>query len=529
MAKIYSSGNYVIVQDGDNLYEYAKGHTLYLFTDDIFYIKEITQGQYKVSVADLEAGNITAEDSGDVYTVNTFTTFLRENTGFKTASGGSGAEWGSITGTLSTQSDLQSALDSKQDDLVSGTNIKSINGNSLLGSGNLVVGGSSDITVGTTSVTSGTVGRVFFQGTGDVVQQDSALAWDNTLKRLTLRAVGASGTDIPFRVRNSADTADLFILNGNKAFNLGGGVSGDGFTTYLGSQTGVTQVTASGNGLTLTSNFFTTLNGTNQTAIQTNGVTRIHLDVGGNVGIGSATTLGARLDVRAQGALSTDIAFRVRNSADSANLFEVLGNNVLRATSLNLGATPSSFASSPYLTIHNGALTSASFANFSNNSFSLDVDRFMNIGINGGNGNTTGTGSILLGLGQVPSSRNFQLTVAGLTGFSQGTNDSGFAQTGADTTGNNAMYVNYIGKNWTIGGTNQGNGKRVFAIINGTEPSNNITDAFQQYSADIVAGNAAPHFRTENGNIIKLYQQSSAGITTVGQLVTVLQNLGLLS
>jgi hypothetical protein len=91
MAKIYSSGNYVIVDDGTKIYEYAKGHTLYVLSDDIFYIKEITQGQYKVSVADLDAGNITAENSGDVYTVATFTTFLRENTGFKTAPGGSGA------------------------------------------------------------------------------------------------------------------------------------------------------------------------------------------------------------------------------------------------------------------------------------------------------------------------------------------------------------------------------------------------------------------------------------------------------
>jgi hypothetical protein len=91
MAKIYASGNYVIVDDGTKIYEYAKGHTLYVLSDDIFYLKEITQGQYKVSIADLDAGNITAEDSGDVYTVNTFTTFLRENTGFKTASGGSGA------------------------------------------------------------------------------------------------------------------------------------------------------------------------------------------------------------------------------------------------------------------------------------------------------------------------------------------------------------------------------------------------------------------------------------------------------
>ncbi len=49
------------------------------------------------------------------------------------------------------------------------------------------------------------------------------------------------------------------------------------------------------------------------------------------------------------------------------------------------------------------------------------------------------------------------------------------------------------------------------------------------YSNDITAGNAAPHFRTEVGDIIKLYKQSSAGIATVGDLVTVLQNLGLLS
>jgi hypothetical protein len=66
-------------------------------------------------------------------------------------------------------------------------------------------------------------------------------------------------------------------------------------------------------------------------------------------------------------------------------------------------------------------------------------------------------------------------------------------------------------------------------MSNGIVPSSNFADRHWYYSADIVAGNAAPHFRTENGGIIKLYQQSSAGITTVGQLVTVLQNLGLLS
>ena len=54
------------------------------------------------------------------------------------AQGGSGgATWGGITGTLSSQTDLQTALNGKQDTLVSGTNIKTVNGNSLVGSGDV--------------------------------------------------------------------------------------------------------------------------------------------------------------------------------------------------------------------------------------------------------------------------------------------------------------------------------------------------------------------------------------------------------
>lgn len=51
------------------------------------------------------------------------------------------AEWGNITGTLSNQTDLQNALDSKQATLVSGSNIKTINNSSVLGSGNINIEG----------------------------------------------------------------------------------------------------------------------------------------------------------------------------------------------------------------------------------------------------------------------------------------------------------------------------------------------------------------------------------------------------
>jgi len=45
--------------------------------------------------------------------------------------------WGAISGTLSNQTDLQNALNAKQNTLVSGTSIKTLEGQSLLGSGNI--------------------------------------------------------------------------------------------------------------------------------------------------------------------------------------------------------------------------------------------------------------------------------------------------------------------------------------------------------------------------------------------------------
>jgi hypothetical protein len=98
-----------------------------------------------------------------------------------------------------------------------------------------------------------------------------------------------------------------------------------------------------------------------------------------------------------------------------------------------------------------------------------------------------------------------------------------------ETTVGNVIFNSTSG-NVAIGGTSFGTSSdKVLAQYTGTAPGSSPADAYQQYSADITAGNAAPHFRTENGNVVKLYQQSSAGITTVSDLVTILQNLGLLS
>ena len=59
---------------------------------------------------------------------------------------GSNAIWGNITGTLSNQTDLQTELDGKQETLISGTNIRTLNGLDLLGPGNINIQSGGDMT-----------------------------------------------------------------------------------------------------------------------------------------------------------------------------------------------------------------------------------------------------------------------------------------------------------------------------------------------------------------------------------------------
>jgi hypothetical protein len=175
------------------------------------------------------------------------------------------------------------------------------------------------------------------------------------------------------------------------------------------------------------------------------------------LGVGATPSTTVRLDVRAQGALSTDVAFRVRNSANNADLFRLYGNGDI---------------------------------DWSDGTYSAGMQVFFN-GIR-----------LKYGGGGFGSRVEFN---------------------------NNGIQLDYAG-NISLGTpTNFGGGNSQIIIKNGTSPTSNGVDQFHLYSRDIVAGNAAPHFRTENGAIIKLYQQSSAGITTVADLVTILQNTGLLS
>lgn len=104
---------------------------------------------------DINAGTVATARLGSG-TANS-STYLRGDQTWATPSGGAAA-WGDITGTLSAQTDLQSALDAKQATLVSATNIKTVNGVTLLGSGNLAV---SSVTAGVgTSPTSSSTQQI---------------------------------------------------------------------------------------------------------------------------------------------------------------------------------------------------------------------------------------------------------------------------------------------------------------------------------------------------------------------------------
>ena len=116
--------------------------------------------------------------------------------------------------TINSTSLLGSGDVAVQPTLVSGTNIKTVNGTTILGSGDLTI--STGITIGTTAITSGTVGRVLFQGSGNVVQQSSSLFWDSTNNRL---GIGTSSPTSAMQIVGSTNVEGLLNITNNTALN----------------------------------------------------------------------------------------------------------------------------------------------------------------------------------------------------------------------------------------------------------------------------------------------------------------------
>jgi hypothetical protein len=126
-----------------------------------------------------------------------------------------------------TSNAVYDSLALKQDTLVSGTNIKTVGGVSILGPGDIAV--SSGITIGTTAITSGTNTRLLYQS-GGVVSQSANFVFDASNQlvigghtggaRLDVKAGGALSTDLAQKWTSSAG-AQLGKFTGDGAFTLG--------------------------------------------------------------------------------------------------------------------------------------------------------------------------------------------------------------------------------------------------------------------------------------------------------------------
>ena len=205
------------------------------------------------------------------------------------------------------------------------------------------------------------------------------------------------------------------------------------------------------------------------------------------LGVGAEPSGSTRLDVRAQGALSTDIVFRVRNSINTLNFAQFNGDGT-------------------YLLSTTGNSTTDAFSRI------LDGRMFM-----------------------AKSGQNFIELNPGVTTNRLYAPSNGWALFGNTTISTEAVPNSGGSGTWQffagtlqIGGlvATQGANNSIW-ISNGVAPTINYQNRHWYYSADITAGNAAPHFRTEDGSIIKLYQQPS--VTSSQGIADVLTNVGLLS
>jgi hypothetical protein len=154
-----------------------------------------------------------------------------------------------------------------------------------------------DLTVGTTPISSGTIGRVLFQGTGNVLQQSGNLFWNNTTNRLGI------GTATP--------TAPIHILynpasqNGINIDATANNVNHIGFLRE-GALYGRFGINASSGefrwdcGAGLGSYFAT---------IYTGNAERLRIFTDGNLGLNTSTNAGFRLDVNGTARVSGNLTF----------------------------------------------------------------------------------------------------------------------------------------------------------------------------------------------------------------------------
>jgi hypothetical protein len=413
------------------------------------------------------------------------------------------------------------------------------------------------------------------------VTQIGAGAAPSSSVRLDVRASSSAATDTVFRVRNSADTLNFLEIRGDNQFlftNNSNGITlpftikstDNNSAPYIRaisngdiSEASLIATRTGGSGVTATAinrGFVQLANsGGNLNVLSSNGGFAFSIQpvsgynptsdqmrlLNGNLSIGTGYTGTARLDVKAQGSLSTDIAFRVRNSADTQNLMSITGDGrVAIGLNAQILGTTDAFKN----VVIGGLAKDISSAGVTENAVALGYNAVSNNGGTAIGANTqivgvTGTAlgasayagidSTAIGAGARADATSLYQSLAigrgarasallsGIIAVGQSSYTNALGQTLAfcvDPVGANSQTMlltnkaNLVfrnstqltsGTHWDTTATN------TLTIHSGSIPVTTVSGAFQMYAATgSLTNNTRPHFRTGNGTIVWLGDES---------------------
>ena len=431
------------------------------------------------------------------------------------AAGSGGATWGSITGTLSAQTDLQNALDLKQNEsIVINSNTTAVldgvytvvasatftdptpaegkgfmvfvrNGTATVGGTGYSTAGTvinrifhsgawanytlapTSLAIGTTQITGGTVGRVLFEGSGNVLQENAILNLDTTNgliiggatargTRLTLVNAADTLASKTLVIRNAADSSETFSITGNGIVNIG-------------------VANANSDVITLANaSWFRATNSPSTNQFQSLGFGNVitNVNVYSNVFGHNNTLVGASSEKNNLFGFNNVIRGTVVDCNIFGQYFDVIaGSTRINAIGRRINSTNTRGIQGTDLTFIGYSLE-ANTMNLSTNIITYFNNQNISHAIRKG-------GNIAL-LGE-----KYQIL--------------------QDSTGTVSQRLSTY---MELAATN------TITIHNGTAPTGNITDAIQTYAADITAGNTAMHIRNENGDIVKLYAIGGWGTPT---------------
>ena len=187
----------------------------------------------------------------------------------------------------------------------------------------------SGITIGSTAIASGSVGRILFEGAGNVVQESSSLFWDNTNARLQV------GTGTPEDTLQANGALRLTGRTGNvQAVNQSALI--DFVDTSIFATSPRTRIYAVGTGsISAQMSFNVGLAGTPIEALRIFGT--------GNIGVNTGTDAGFKLDVNGTARVQNDAIITRAQNANTTFTIENTTSGTVAQALLAIKSTSTSY------------------------------------------------------------------------------------------------------------------------------------------------------------------------------------------